>query len=136
MIDPEFGYRALETNDRALDALVGFRYWDMQNSLVLKIPNAPDTGRRASRSWADPILGLRYQQTLSPRWSVVFKGDFGGFGAGSEFTYQLLGSVGYHFGKENSIHLAYRYLSVDYRSGNFVADLAIQGLLLGFGFRF
>ncbi len=58
------------------------------------------------------------------------------FGAASDFTWQVVASLGYDVSKRTVLNAGYRYLAVDYRSRGFRFDTAISGFLLGVSFRF
>ena len=89
-----------------------------------------------SQDWVDPLLGARFRVNFNKGWSATLKGDAGGFGAGSQVTWQIYTGVGKEFKQKYSLILAYRRLDVDYRSGGFRFDTAMSGAMLGFGIRF
>lgn len=43
-------------------------------------------------------------------WLFTFRGDFGGFGIGSTFTWQIQGYVGYKFSKMFCSSVGYRVI--------------------------
>ena len=67
---------------------------------------------------------------------LMLKGDAGGFGAGSQETWQIYSGVGKEFKRRYSTFLGYRRLSVDYRNGGFIYDTNMNGILLGLAIRF
>jgi hypothetical protein len=138
ILDPEVGYRLAEKNGASFDVLAGFRYWHMSTRFDLRAGVLPATQVDDSKNWVDPVIGLRGKIPLSPRFFLTAKGDLGGFGVGSHFTWQLFGGVGANLGKSMALILGYRYLDVDYSdsSSGFLFDMAIKGPVIGFGFRF
>lgn len=132
-------YRVSETPRSFIDLYAGARY----NSIDLEI-TATSSGtllpinasRSGDESWIDPMVGIRTQWDLNDRWFLAAKGDIGGFGAASEFTWNLQGSVGYKFTESASLEVGYRYFDTDYSGGGFTYDIAQSGLLLGLNFRF
>jgi hypothetical protein len=92
---------------------------------------------RLDVSWVDPVVGGRIIRSLSPSFVGILRGDIGGFGAGSDFTWNAVAGVGFMAGSV-MIALENRYLDVDYTEGEgrerFAWDVAEQGILLGFGF--
>ena len=62
--------------------------------------------------------------------------DIGGFGVGSDLTYQLLAGVNWQFARSVSAKAGYRYLYQDYRNNGFVWDMTASGFYFGAGFRF
>ena len=63
----------------------------------------------------------------------------GGFGAGSQFTWQAVGLVGYkfHIGTvATTLFAGYRALSQDFQSSDFEWDMVVHGPLIGINFAF
>ncbi|TLP67658.1 hypothetical protein FEE96_03750 [Parasedimentitalea maritima] len=123
------------------DAYAGVRHWDIDVNLdILTGPAAGNLQR--GDNWTDPIVGLRWQRRLNPKWRVLMQGDLGGFGVGSDFTWNLMGGFAYDRWQNTSLFMTYRALGVDYKSGTpgtpsfFEYDTVTQGLLAGVGFRF
>jgi hypothetical protein len=98
-----------------------------------------------SKTWADPILGSRSIVRFGEdkRWRGILRGDFGGFGAGSTFTWNLVGMLGYDFAMgsvDTTVLLGMRALSQDFADGSgsnrFKWDVIQYGPLVGLAFRF
>ncbi len=111
-----------------VDALAGFRYWNQQLDLNFDLASTADTGglivsgnRAIARSgtieWTDPLIGLRLRHQLEPGKELILRGDIGGFGAGSQFSWNLLAACNYAVTKTTSLYIGYRALDVDYRQG-------------------
>jgi hypothetical protein len=102
-----------------VDPYAGARFTYLDSKLEIR--NGGPQGD-ANESWVDPVVGLRTIWQLSPKWSVTALGDIGGFGVGSDFSWQAAGLVGYRFGlfgDDNARVLAgYRALYQDYKSGS------------------
>jgi hypothetical protein len=124
-----------------LDALGGGRYWYLKNELDLDVPLV-GLGRKfkESEDWIDPFVGLRLRTELTKKLSLVLRGDVGGFGVGSDFTWNASAILGYHFSQTVSAWLGYRVLGVDYESGSgsskFKYDVTMSGPMVGLGFSF
>ena len=96
------------------------------------------------KHWVDPIVGVRTIWQLTPKWSVTAFGDIGGFGLGSDLTWQTAGLMGYRFGlfgDDNARFLAgYRALYQEYKSGSgnneFKWDMTLHGPTLGMAIDF
>ena len=112
----------------AIEALGGFRYWNQQLDLNFNLSGTIDTtglalsGNRAiARSgtvdWVDPLIGLRLRHQVEPGKELVLRGDIGGFGVGSQFSWNLLAAYNYQIAKSTSLYLGYRALDVDYTQG-------------------
>jgi hypothetical protein len=84
----------------------------------------------------DPVLGARFRLNLAKGFFAQLKGDAGGFGVGSQLTWQIYSGLGKEFKQKYSVQLGYRYLNVDYRNGGFLYDTDMSGLIAGFGIRF
>jgi hypothetical protein len=93
-----------------------------------------------SKTWFDPVIITRLSTDINDKWLIQFRGDIGGFGIGSDLTWQLQAYAGYRFGKVFQLTAGYRYLSVDYDKGvdkeRFVFNMASFGPLIRFGFNF
>jgi opacity protein-like surface antigen len=132
-------YRISESPQSFVDLYAGIRY----NSISLDLEattNGPILQRGDQRSadegWTDPIIGIRTQWDINDRWFLAARGDIGGFGVASDFTWNLHASVGYNFTECVSLEVGYRYFDTDYDDGDFTYDIAQAGLLLGVNFRF
>jgi hypothetical protein len=66
-----------------------------------------------TQSWGDPVLGARFRPNLNKGSFVSLKGDAGGFGAGSQLTWQVYTGVGKQSKDIYSLLLGYRYMDVD-----------------------
>jgi len=122
------GYRVVDQDNVSLDLLAGGRAWWIRPKVAVP---AFDLSTSAKASFVDPIAATRLNVKLSPRWSVLFYGDIGGFGAGSDITTQAMATANLRVTKNVWLSGGYRYLHVDYRSGNIRADAALAGPLLG-----
>lgn len=132
-------YRVSETPGSFLDLYAGIRH----NSLSIDLL-ATSTGtllpiggtRSGDKGWTDPIIGVRSQWEINDRWFLAAKGDIGGFGVDSDFTWNIQGTVGYRFNESVSLEAGYRYFDTDYTSGRFSYDVAQSGALIGLNFEF
>jgi hypothetical protein len=86
--------------------------------------------------WIDPVFAVRYRNDFSSDWYATFFADAGGFGTGSEFTWQGVATVGYRFTDSFSLEAGYRILRSDRIEANGSIDLDLSGPLIGARFRF
>lgn len=135
-VDPEVYLRLLDKDGGSVDVLAGARFWHMDNSLDLLPGTFPELTVGQTQNWVDPVLGARFRVNFLKNWFANLKGDAGGFGVGSKVTWQIYSGVGREFKTKYSMLLGYRYLDVDYKSGGFLYDTHMSGLLVGFGIRF
>jgi opacity protein-like surface antigen len=114
----------------ALDAYAGLRYWFVGLDLSLDLVGAANAqhldldqigGRAIAKSggiqWIDPIVGLRLRHEFAPGQEFQMRGDIGGFGVGSKFSWEFYGGYSHDFefaGLNLTGTIGYRALSVDY----------------------
>ena len=93
-----------------------------------------------SKTWYDPVVIARFTTDIKDKWLFQFRGDIGGFGIGSDLTWQLHATAGYRFSKLFQMSLGYRILSTDYKTGEepkeFLFDVNEFGPEIRFGFNF
>jgi hypothetical protein len=130
------GYRLVDNKKIKIDGLAGFRFWHLGTTLTLT-PSPFGNNPYTSRNWTDPLIGGRIQIPLSPKIVATIAGDVGGWGAGSQLEYQVVGDLAYRIKPKMALDLAWRYLSLDYSSrSNFSSQLALSGLVLGMTYTF
>ena len=135
MASPVAGWRVAQDEKSFADVLAGLRIWSAKNDLDFTAGQAPELKASSTLTWVDPVIGGRWRTALSPKWSASLLGDFGGFGIGSKFTWQIAGAFHLNVGRGDAIVLGYRYLDVDYHKSGSVYDVQQYGPLLGFTFR-
>jgi opacity protein-like surface antigen len=138
-LEADLGY---EVADRIV-VYAGLRYNDLEQDIAVTTTGGPAAGTRtasAGDSWIDPVVGVATESPIGKRWSVGLLGDIGGFGIGSDFAWQLLGSVRYQASERISVVGVYRYIDMDYENGTgtelFGYDMALSGPALGVSFDF
>ncbi len=127
------GYRVIEAPGPTVDLLGGLRHWRIEASA-----SAPALGFSETRraNFTDPILGVRLNAPIAPRWSSILYADIGGFGVGSRRSGQVLATVNYAVSSDVFLSAGFRHLEVDYRSGGLRVDTRLSGPLIGASFRF
>jgi hypothetical protein len=133
IVDPEVYGRLVENKKYSVDALAGVRVWRLDNGLDLRAGLLPALSLDQTASWADPVLGGRFRVNLPKTLFASFKGDAG---VGPNETWQIYTGGGKEFKQKYDLILAYRRLDVHYRSGGFLYDTSMSGLLLGMTIRF
>jgi hypothetical protein len=141
-----------------LDALVALRYWNnrIEASFDSTANVAFDRRFRFERSfglavadsgvveWVDPVIGVRLKHQFTPRHEVMVRGDIGGFGVGSQFSWQGVAVYGYNWhldgGQKITGLLGFRALAVNYTrgGGNEFSQIneLLYGPIIGLSFRF
>jgi len=56
-------------------------------------------------------MGVRWNWRFADGWSLIARGDIGGFGLGSEFSWHALGLVEWHYGNMHRLLLAIELLT-------------------------
>jgi hypothetical protein len=148
-------YEVARCGPVAFDLLGGVRYWHQEAELGLDVTRTLDIGnlqiagsrafaRSGSVDWLDPLIGARVRYAVAPGHELFLRGDIGGFGAGSDFSWQAIAAYGFDFGIYNGITfsgvIGYRALSVDYSKGSartrYEFDTLQHGPVLGLSMRF
>ena len=126
------GFYRITKGAHAIDGLGGLRYTSMEVDLDLP-GRLPDVDQR--KDWVDPYFGLRWQWKLAEKWGTSLKGDIGGFGVGSDLTWNLTGLFRFKPWEHVSLLGGYRALYQDYSTGSggnkFAFDATMHGPVLG-----
>jgi hypothetical protein len=132
-----FAFYGLRRVTPAADVTFGMRVNTLQGELTFK---GPDVTRNQDKTWVDPIVGLTLHTAANRQVRLRVYSEIGGFGAGSDFTWQVFPSLGLGLGRTASVEFGYRWLDLDYATGErdeqFAYDVLTQGPVIGFGFRF
>jgi hypothetical protein len=130
LVEPSVGYRFCDY----LEGFAGARYNSIEASLDLNLP--PGQVRGGTQDWWDPIVGVNLSLPLSGK-KLTFDGrfDVGGFGAGSDITWQAFPYFNWRFAKSASLQVGYRWLGTDYETGSganrFRYDVVLAGPQIG-----
>jgi len=131
-----FGYRFIRTERFWADLQAGFRMVSMGLNLELTPGILPGRSRYFTRTWIDPVVGLRTRTNITNWLFIPLRGDIGGFGANSELTWQAFGGVGFQVSRWAAIVAGYRSLGYNYDQANFEYNVNTHGPLLGIEFTF
>lgn len=134
----------------AFDVYAGLRGWWQAASASLAVSARLDirdlqiAGDRAIAksgdvSWLDPLIGLRWRYRFAPDKELVVRGDVGGFGVGSDISWQAIAMFDWEFCRAQNVTwkavLGYRALSVDYSQGSgktlYEYDMVQHGPIFG-----
>jgi hypothetical protein len=91
----------------------------------------------ASDNWVDPLLAARIRTDFNDKWYGALFLDGGGFGVGSDSTYQVIATVGYRINDKWAVQGGYRYIDID-KGEDDASDLNItlSGPIIGAVYRF
>ena len=150
-----WGATGVPGSGTAIDVFGGVRAWWQRADASLALTGTVNIGDLAlnadgtlsasqSVSWADPLVGLRLRHQFAPGLNFVASGDVGGFGVGSQFSWQALAAINYDFCVRNNVTwsgmLGYKALFVDYSKGSgltrYEYDMTMHGPILGITARF
>lgn len=131
LLTPKIGIRVINTEKIKIDALTGFRYWHLGETLNF-FPSALGLNFSGSQDFVDPLVGGRIQAALSQKIVVNILGDVGGWGTGSQLEYQWAGFLGYRIKPAWTLQVGYRYLNIDYRTSRaFIFNATTAGVMFG-----
>ncbi len=120
----------------AFDVLAGARWWhqevDISADLTTTVALSGPAGLtfRGSRAiaksggidWVDPFVGARVLHQMGPGQAIEIRGDVGGFGAGSQFSWQAIATYNSPLGAIHHIPVdgynGFRALSADFTQGS------------------
>ena len=132
MVEPNLSY----TVCKGFEVLAGARY----NNLRAEINGPLGRSPSGTQAWWDPIVGARLRLPLGKTFSFNVQGDIGGFGVGSDLTWQAYPYFGWQFAKWGSIQAGYRFLYLDYKNDGgsrpFKYDATYRGPQLEITFTF
>ena len=125
-----FLYRAVAERDQYLDVGVGVRAWGFDGTLTLNQGLLPTLQVTRGVAWADPMLAVRYHHDLGGGFGANFSGDVGGFGAGANVDWQVMGTLDYAWKAWLDVEVGFRSLNVDYDLRRAGLELGINGPIL------
>lgn len=94
--------------------------------------------RTVSRTddWFDPYIGLRGRYNFNSRFYATGKCDVGGFGVGSDFTWQAEAAFGYQITQSIYSEIGYRALGIDYDRNGLTYNTITHGAQITLGMKF
>jgi opacity protein-like surface antigen len=114
----------------------GLRAWWLNTEIRLDPGLLPGRTVDQTTNWVDPIIAARASLRLNDRLSLTGYGDIGGFGVGSEFTWQAIATLDWRVSDWISASVGYRWIQIEYDSGRATIDLEMSGPIVGASFRF
>ena len=119
-----------------VDVLGGGRFFWLDVDLTLEPGLRPGRSFDLSGNWADPVLGARARYDFTEKWFGTALADYGGFGGGSDESWQALATVGYQFNPSWSVQGGWRYLATEKKLEGIDVDVGLNGAIVGFTYRF
>jgi hypothetical protein len=132
-----FAFYGLRRLGPAADVTFGLRVNTLQGTLDFK---RLGVNVSQDKTWVDPIVGLILRSPAAHRVHASLYSEIGGFGAGSDFAWQIFPTVGFTLADSVSLEFGYRWLDLDYSAGDgnerFGYDVLTQGPVGGLAIRF
>jgi hypothetical protein len=120
----------------------GLRYTVNDTTVDVSAPFL-DIGRSDNQSWVDPIIGARLKYAFAKAWLITLAGDLGGTNHSTDYSYNVMGVLGYSpqtFWTNTTTYIGYRLLYQHYTTGSgsglYNWDMKLFGPMLGFGISF
>ncbi len=133
-------FRVIASEEMTFDVMAGGRLWYVNNDIEaeLKADGTKVAGFSGDdgETWVDPMLGVKTRINTGSSLYFTAWGMIGGFGAGSDLAWDVLGGVGWEWSDSFSTVVGDRALGVDYENDGFVYDVTQQGFILGAVIRF
>lgn len=129
-------YRVHEAGNVSIDIGAGLRAWSLKSEVGLSGGLLPAERFSSSDQWVDPIIALRGRVDFDEKWFATFYLDAGGFGVGSDQSYQAITSIGYNVNDRWSVLGGWRYIDFERDDNGNQLDFKQSGLILGASYRF
>jgi hypothetical protein len=89
-----------------------------------------------AKNWVNPVIGISGRIKVAKPVSFYAKGDIGGFGAASDFIWQVQGGLQFQLTRSLYSDAGWRYLKYDYTSGGFTNKTELIGPYIQSGINF
>ncbi|MFN3864474.1 MAG: hypothetical protein ACK4RT_09370 [Erythrobacter sp.] len=83
------------------------------------------------KTFVDPLVATRINAAVAPRLSALLQADIGGFGIGSDFTYQAVVTLNYRASDRFVLSAGWRHLHRDYRERATLFEGSQTGPIIG-----
>jgi hypothetical protein len=129
-------YRTVVSPDQYVDLGVGVRAWGIDGGIALNQGLLPAVTVTKGLAWADPLIAARYHRDLGNGLSATAYGDVGGFGAGANIDWQLIGTIDYAIRPGVDLHAGFRSLNFNIGSTPVSSTVHMYGPIISATFRF
>ena len=129
--------RSVAGQPEGLEVIFGFRFSSLDTD-VAYMGTDESGGALEELKWFDPIFGVRASSPEDRDLFGTFRADIGGFGIGSNLTFNAVAKGGYRVSRVLSLEAAVKFMSVDYEGDEvgfdaFLYDVNHFGFLFGVG---
>lgn len=121
-------------NSTFWELFAGGRYFLMNSDVDVTLVGSFND----SFEWVEPLAGVRLSHKLGRKegWRAEVASDIGGFGVGSDLTWQASGALHYDFSERHTLSFGYRHLDIEYRDKDYRYESVMSGPFVGFGLKF
>ncbi len=127
------GARIEDSAPVSVDLLAGARLWNLDGRVTVPLAGV---AAAPGKTFVDPIIATRINAGIAPRLSALVQADMGGFGIGSDFTYQVTGTLNYRASNRFFISAGWRHLHLDYGDAGTRFEGSQTGPIIGITHRF
>jgi hypothetical protein len=121
--------------DPNAEVYIGARLNDLGVKLSGTGPLGNPREASRSRSWVDPLIGMRVNLPLGQTTDLTVMADIGGFGVSSDIAVQAWPTVGFRLSEGARALVGYRVIYTDYEAGSglrrFKYDVVTHGPTVG-----
>ncbi len=115
-----------EKGGLAVDVLAGLRFWYVKDTV-----GNIGLNQAGSQSWIDQFLGARARWAPTKELLLVLRGEVGGFGIESKWSWNAVATIQYSLSDQFSINAGYRALYGHYDQGDFTNEFKYDATLSG-----
>ena len=124
------GYRVVDKGPVVIDLMAGARLNGNKQKVDYR-GTLLDVSVSVSKTWIDPIVATRIRAPLGGKMGLSLYGDIGGFGIGSDLTWQGIGTINYQISRKMSAGVGWRYFKVNYDDHDgFLYNVAASGPII------
>jgi hypothetical protein len=127
------GARVEDSAALTIDLLAGARLWDVDGQVDVPLAGV---ALAPGKTFLDPVVAARLNAPVAPRLTALLHADIGGFGIGSDFSYQVVATANYRASDRFYISAGWRHLHLDYAEAGTVFNGSQTGPIIGATFRF
>ena len=128
------GWRINLDNKFFFDPYIGLRYTHYEISGNFSTNLQTQDFSEVAQYW-DPVLGIKIHYYPHPRIPIEFRGDIGGFGLGSDFTWSTFINTGYSVAPWLDCIVGFAALGNSYHTTNVLGgDVSLESITYGFDF--
>jgi hypothetical protein len=109
---------------------------ELSRKIARELESKLDTTVSRTDDWFDPYIGLRGRYNFTDRLYFTAKGDVGGFGVGSDFTWQAEAALGFQLTRNIFAEAGYRALGIDYEGNGLTYNTITHGAQVTLGLNF